>query len=73
MLLGDAEKNRKFVVAKIALADEDRARLWELGVSVGTKAEKESASPFGATVITAGGTRIAIGKEAARGIEIEYE
>ena len=72
MTLSEAEKNRKFRVGKIKLSDAGKARLWELGVSVGTVAEKESDHPFGAAVVIVGGTRIAIGREAAREIVVEY-
>ncbi|HBF86746.1 MAG TPA: ferrous iron transport protein A [Clostridiales bacterium] len=72
MFLCDAEKNRKFRIIRIDLKDREKARLWELGVTAGTVAEKESSPRFGAAVISAGGTRIAIGREAASGIRIEY-
>lgn len=62
-----------YVVTGLALAEDIMRRLEALGIFAGTKIEILNKKKDGAVIIKARGARWALGKEFAKGIQIEEQ
>jgi len=74
MLLSDLKKNETAIIKKISANDELKKRLYSFGISKGAKIKIEAISAGNKVYeVNVDDTLVAIRKEEANCIEVEYE
>lgn len=71
MTLLEGEISKDFIVAGMHLSDTVMRRLEALGIFEGTRVKILGKKRLGALIIKVRGTRWALGREIARGIQVE--
>ena len=71
MTLLDTQKGKWYHVEKILEKENIQRRLEALGILEGTRIEVLNQKKSGSTIIRVRGTRWALGRDIARGIEVE--
>ncbi len=70
MMLREGKLKEGYLVEEIRLEDKIRRRLQILGLTRGTRVEILNRKKSGTTIIKVRGTRFAVGREVAEGIEV---
>ena len=71
MFLSETSKGRVYSVVKIHADAKTVRRLWELGMSKGSAVSIEKIFKFGGAIISSDGSRLALGKNFLKIIEVE--
>lgn len=71
MLLVNGKKGSSYYVERINLKEDISRRLQALGVTKGTKIEVLNSKKSGSVIFSVRGSRLAIGKEIASGLEVK--